>query len=86
MREEIGTITSMAEENRTKLVTAFEEGSRRKLHAGDRLPTSDKSATKLTYGALNRRRNPGLGLPGAGWYEREREKLREQQQRKRLSA
>ncbi|KAL5533890.1 hypothetical protein ACEPAG_350 [Sanghuangporus baumii] len=85
VREEVGTITNLAEEHRAKLAAAFEKGSQTKLHAGDRLPASDKSAFSLAYGSLNRRRNPGLGLPGAGWFEREREKLREHERERRTS-
>lgn len=83
VRLEVEAITASEEADRAKMAAAFDEGTRRQLRAGDRLPASDKSATSSTYGALNRRRNPGLGLPGAGWYERQRAKLRD---RERTSA
>ncbi|KAI5121820.1 hypothetical protein M0805_003256 [Coniferiporia weirii] len=71
------TVDNIKGADSEKLTAAYEEGRRRKLRAGERVPASDRSALSLSYGALNRRRNAGLGLPGTGWYERQRTKLRE---------
>ena len=61
---------------------AFEDGQQKKLRAGHRPLTSDKSPITLTRGRLYKRRNPGLGLPGSGWFNRERSNLREGEQQR----
>ena len=65
-----------------KVAVAYLE-NRQKVHTvGRRMPSSNDSALSLSYGALRKRRNPGLGLPGAGWYERQRAVIKEKQRRR----
>lgn len=60
-----------------KLATILDEGRKKQLRAGGRLLASDKSAFTMSYAGLNTRLKPGLGLPGAGWFDRHRSKQRE---------
>ena len=60
-----------------KLAETVDEGRKKQLRAGGRLLASDQSAFSMSFAGLNRRQKPGLGLPGAGWFDRERAKLRE---------
>ena len=64
------------------LVAAFEESQQKKLRPGSRLLDSDASPLSLTKAGLYKRRNPGLGLPGTGWFSRERAKLRDRERQR----
>jgi len=64
-------------EKRDELLSTYDAMKQRRAPAGAREPASDRSAYSISSGSLLRRRNPGLGLPGGGWYERERTKLRQ---------
>ena len=63
-------------EKRGELISNFESMKKERTVAGARQPTADSSVYSLSRGVLFRRRKPGLGLPGAGWFQRERGKLR----------
>ena len=68
-------------DKQSDLLEAYENMSKARTAAGVRAPTTDKSAYSLSKGVLLRRKHHGLGLPGAGWFERERAKLREHERR-----
>ena len=62
-----------------KIASAYLENRPKAASIGRREPSSDASALSLSYGTLRRRQNSGLGLPGAGWYDRQRAAIRERQ-------
>ena len=76
LQQQIGSegVTSIEPQ---KLAETVDEERKKQLRAGGRLLASDKSAFSMSYGGLNRRRKPGLGLPGSGWFDRQRAMLRE---------
>lgn len=66
-------------DKREHLLDAYQTMKKKRMYAGQRTPTSDSSALSLSRGALSTRRKPGLGLPGSGWFQRQREVLRREE-------
>lgn len=60
-----------------ELAESTDNARKAQLRAGSRLLASDRSAFSMSFAGLNKRQKPGLGLPGAGWFDRERARLRE---------
>jgi len=67
------------EEKRGDHLSTYESMKKERTIAGSRQPATDASVYSLSRGVLFRRRKAGLGLPGAGWFQRERGKLRSQE-------
>lgn len=65
-------------------MSAYDSARQTRLRAGSRPVASEKSAFKSSSGAILRHNKIGLGLPGAGWYERQRAKLREKGSSRRV--
>ena len=82
IRDAIEASTGNNKPDGKMLVAAFEESQQKKLRPGSRLLDSDASPLSLTKAGLYKRRNPGLGLPGTGWFSRERTKLRDRERQR----